>query len=72
MSDSRSGGGCLALTMFMGTIAAWIGAGAVTWNLIQPDSFGRALLFLFVWGILGKILDLIVGAIAIGLARLFE
>lgn len=72
MSDSDSHGGCLAVVLFIGMVASWIGSGIVAWNWIDPDSLGEGVLFLITWGILGKVFDLAIGAILMGLGNLFE
>jgi hypothetical protein len=58
MSNSESGG-CLAIFIPVGYIAAWLGSGYLAYNWIDPDSFGRVLVFLVAWGIIGYIFQLI-------------
>ncbi|WP_455785515.1 hypothetical protein [Butyricimonas faecihominis] len=68
MSDDN--GGCLAILLVIVQIAIAIGAGILAWNWIEPDSFGRVLLFLAAWGILGWIGYIIAGGIFAALGGL--
>ncbi|MCX8020433.1 MAG: hypothetical protein N2747_08080 [Chitinophagaceae bacterium] len=55
--------GCLSLAAVAVYIAAWIGSGVLAWKLVDPDSFGGALLFLIAWGMIGAIFHFIAGFI---------
>lgn len=68
MSNSENGG-CLVALLWIGTIALSIGSGALAWNWIEPDSFGQAILFLIIWGILSFIGKMIVGGIIMLLGK---
>lgn len=60
-------GGCLAIAIIVARIAAWLVAGILSWNWVHPESFGGAIGFLIVWGILGSVLYYVVGAIIIAI-----
>lgn len=72
MDNQDAAGGCLALIMLIATGASWIGSGLISWSWLEPDSFGQVLLFIIVWGILGKVFDVILTGILIALASLFQ
>ncbi len=59
---AESGEGCLIGLVVVIEIAVVIGSGILAWNWVDPDSFGRGLVFLIVWGLLS--------ALGYGLARL--
>jgi hypothetical protein len=71
MSNSDAGG-CLSVLAIIGIAASWIGSGILAWDWIEPDSFGKAIFFLIAWGILGKVFDVIIGLIIIGIANMLE
>ncbi len=50
--------------MFIGAIACWLISGMLAWNWVEPAGFGGAILFLIVWGALGKLFSF-VGSLAI-------
>lgn len=62
---SNSDGNFLALVMLIGTVASAIASGVVAWDWISPDSFGEAIVFIIVWGILGKVFDIVLVGILI-------
>jgi|TARA_B110000285_G_C14917730_1_gene511065 hypothetical protein len=39
---------------------------------VEPDSFGTAILFIIAWGILGKVFDVVIGLIIMGIASMLE
>lgn len=49
MDDGAAG--CLGVLVIILDIAVVIGSGVLAWNWIDPDSFGRGLLFVVVWGV---------------------
>jgi hypothetical protein len=69
---SESAAGCLGVLSIVAHVAAWIGTGIFVWNWLEPDSFGRVLIFLLAWGIIGKIADFILHLIIMLLASLDE
>lgn len=71
MSNSDASG-CLGAFLIISKIASWIGSGVISWNWIEPDSFGRAIIFLIIWGIMGYIIDMILALILAGLASMFD
>ena len=71
MSDSN--GGCFIAGLTIGgTIAIVIGTGILTWSWIEPDDFWSAVVFVLVWGVLGKIGHMLLMLIVAGIASLFE
>ncbi|HLW40014.1 MAG TPA: hypothetical protein VKX31_06465 [Brumimicrobium sp.] len=68
MIDFKTGG-CFFFLSYLLYFGAWIGAGILSWNWIEPDSFGRAILFLIIWGILGSIGKIIGSLIVVAMAR---
>ena len=67
MSNSNIGGALV--TVFWGvTIILTIGAGFLSWSLIEPDSFFGIIGFLILWGIGSKVAHLL----AIGLVTLIS
>lgn len=72
MKNSDAAGGFLAAIAIIGMIASWIVSGIVAWNWTEPDSFGGAILFIILWGILGKVFDFVIGLVIAGIASLFE
>ncbi|WP_210489879.1 hypothetical protein [Rufibacter aurantiacus] len=72
MGNSNSTGGILAILMFIATMTSWIGSGVVSWNLVEPDSFGGAVIFIIVWGIMGKVFDFVLGLIVAGIASTMD
>lgn len=71
MSNSDESG-CLFVVMIIIYVAAWIGTGRLAWNWVEPDSFGGAILFLVVWGILGYIAQILAGLIVAGIGSMME
>jgi hypothetical protein len=71
MSNSNASG-CFGILFVIGHVASWIGAGILAWNWVAPDSFGRAILFIIAWGLIGAITDFILMLILIGITKLFE
>ena len=71
MNDQDAAGGCLAGLMLMATVASWLGSGMVAWNWTEPNSFWQVILFLFAWGLLGKIFDFVLTAIVMAIASMF-
>ena len=65
-------GGFLSVLMIVGTIVSWLGSGFIAWDWVEPDSFGTAILFLIAWGILGKLFDVVLGFIIMGIASMLE
>ena len=66
MSNSGAGG-CLGVFMMIGMIASWLGSGLWAWNLVEPDSFGTAIVFLIAWAILSRVTDFILGLIVMAI-----
>lgn len=56
---NSSNDGCASALIIVLQIAAWLVSGMISWNFVEPDSFGGAILFLIVWSILGGILHFI-------------
>lgn len=71
MSDANTAG-CLSVMMLIATITSWGASGVLAWNWIEPESFGGAIVFLFVWGIMGKVFDMILTFIVAGVIELFD
>ena len=69
MDDGAAG--CLGVLVIILDIAVVIGSGVLAWNWIDPDSFGRGLLFVVVWGLLSSAGYGLVQLIFAGLASLF-
>lgn len=67
MSNS-SNDGCMVGLLWVATIAISIGSGILAWNWIEPESFGGAIIFLIVWGVMSKIGHFI----GMGLVALFS
>jgi len=72
MGNSDTTGGCFAIVIIIGTTVSWIGSGALAWNWLEPDSFGQVVVFLIVWGILGKVFDFVLSFILVGLANMMD
>ena len=70
--DNSSPKGCLQFLMLIGTIAAWIVSGFVSWGWIEPESFGGAIVFIIVWMTLAKIFDFIFAFLALGIMRMMN
>lgn len=72
MGNTDNGGGCLVvLSAFVAPVVAFIGGGLLAWQWIEPDNFGRGLLFVFVWGVLTYVFRLVIVLIIGGIAMLF-
>ena len=71
MSDSSTAG-CLSILIIVGHIVAWVGSGILSWNWVQPESFGGAILFIIAWGVIGYIADMILGFILVAIGKMFE
>jgi hypothetical protein len=71
-NNSNADGCFFSALIVIGHVVSWIGSGVLAWNWIDPDSFGRAVLFIIVWGIIGGITDFILGIIIAGIAKLFD
>jgi len=54
------------------SIVGWIFAGIWTWNWIEPDSFGRTILWLIVFSIVSFILRVIFGLVGAAIGSLFD
>ena len=54
MSDNFNTGAA-AMLLWIFTIVISIGAGILTWNWIEPESFLGFLAFIIIWGILSRI-----------------
>lgn len=72
MRNSDATGGVLAVIMFIGVIASWVLSGIVAWNWVEPDSFGGALVFILVWGIIGKVFDFGISLVIAGIASILD
>lgn len=59
-NNSELGGCLVVITLVLPAIVA----GYISWNWIEPDGFFGFILFMFVWGVLGKIFSIIFMAIA--------
>lgn len=67
MANSE-GIGCLGLLIPLGYLIAWVGSGLTAYDWVNPHSFGGVLIFLFVWSIMGYVLQLLLlGLVAEGL-----
>lgn len=71
MSNSNYSG-CLGVFVIIIPIATWLGTGYLAWNWIQPESFWGSIKFLFAWGILGYIANIIGGLIITGIANIVK
>lgn len=69
--DDGGAAGCLGVLVIILDIAVVIGSGVLAWNWIDPDSFGRGLLFVVVWGLLGSVGHGLIQLIFAGIAALF-
>jgi hypothetical protein len=72
MGNSNSAGVLLTILMIVGTIASWVGSGIVAWDWVEPAGFGEAVIFVIVWGIMGKVFDFVIGLVLAGIASLFD
>ena len=70
--SSSGNNGCLVVLIFLIYAGAWIGAGTVAWNWVQPASFGGAILFILAWGLLGYIAQIIGGFIIAAISSMME
>lgn len=48
----ENSGGCIAVLFLIGKIGAIVLSGYLSWNWIEPDSFGSVMLFLVLWALL--------------------
>lgn len=64
--------GCFTVLTFIIYILAWAGSGVLAWNWVEPDSFGGAIVFLIVWGVLGYIAKIIGGLIIVGISSMMD
>ena len=71
MNNSNNGSfvGIAAIAIFA---TAWIGAGTIAWNWIEPRSFWAALKFLLAWGLLGYVAQLIAAFVVACIASIVE
>ncbi len=53
--------GCLTFIAVVLYVIGWAGTGTIAFNMVEPKSFVGALLFLMAWGILGWIVQIVVG-----------
>lgn len=67
MSNSNNGGGVVAI-LWIVTVIFSILAGIISWNWVDPESFGGFIGFLLVWGVLSSVGHFL----AIGIAALIE
>lgn len=67
MAEEKNG--CIGVIIIIGYIGSWIGSGVLAWNWVEPQNFWGAILFIFVWGILGAVLQLLGMMIVAGLMR---
>ncbi len=63
MTHHDNSGGCLAGSLMLGMVGSWIGSGIIAWNWIEPDSFGRVLIFLLAWGALSWLCTFVLNAV---------
>lgn len=63
--------GCLGVLIVFVDIAMLVGCGILAWNWIDPDSFGRGILFVIIWGVLSSVGHGLVQLLIGGLAALF-
>lgn len=70
--NSADASGFLSVLLILGSIASWLGSGIVAWNMVEPDNFGGAILFLIAWGIMGKVFDFILALAITGIANMME
>lgn len=72
MGNTDTGGGCLVvLSAFVVPVVVFVGSGLLAWRWIEPDTFWRGVLFVFVWGVLTYLLRLVAVWIIGGIAMLF-
>jgi len=57
---------------WVGSIVGWILAGIWTWNWIEPDSFGRAVLWLIVFGLVSAVIRLVFTLIGVAIGSIFD
>lgn len=72
MSNSSANSGCLGIFALIAQVAAWIFSGMLSWNIVEPDGFGGAIVFLIVWSILGAIFHGIVYGLMMLLVGMFD
>ena len=58
-------GGCLAGLIPIGYVVGWLVSGYLAYDWVQPDSFGRILVFLLAWGLIGYVVQLILGGLLV-------
>lgn len=61
----------VVLSAFVAPVVAFIGGGLLAWQWIEPDDFGRGVLFVLVWGVLTYLFRLVIVLIIGGIAMLF-
>ena len=55
--------GCVMGFIWLASIVVSIGSGIAAWNMIEPESFFGAVVFIVVWGILFKIIYTVIAGI---------
>lgn len=60
----------VVLSAFVAPVVAFVGSGLLAWQWIEPDNFGRGVLFVFVWGVLTYLFRLAIVLIIGGIAML--
>jgi hypothetical protein len=56
----------------MGTILGWLVAGFISWDIVKPESFGGAIIFIIAWIILANILQFIYAFLYLAIIRMFN
>jgi len=69
--EEEASAGCLSVFMWILDIAISILLGILAWNWIEPDGFGRGLLFVLVWGLMIPVGHFITMGIIALITRLF-
>ncbi len=67
MSNSNNGGVVVAILWIL-TVIFSILAGIISWNWVDPDSFGGLIGFLLIWGVLSSVGHFL----AIGIVSIIE
>ena len=66
MSTSNAGNPSGTLLLIL-QIVCWLGAGALSWQLIRPSEIVSVVLFILLWAVLGKVFSYAVSMIMGGI-----
>jgi len=62
-------GGNSMIIIWIGSLALSITSGILSWNWIEPESFGGGILWLLVWGFLSYVGHIIIGLIVVAFSE---